>query len=47
MKTKGAFDKLLEEIEKFDRKYLDDLHIQACGITYSEKGEKYHTQPHQ
>lgn len=43
MKTKGAFDKLLEEIEKFDRKYLTDLHIQACGITYSEKGEKYHT----
>lgn len=41
--TKKAFDTLLERIEKYDRKYLHDLHIQACGITFSEKGEKYHT----
>ena len=43
MTSKKEFDVLLEKIEKFDKNYLKDLHIQACGITFSEKGEKYHT----
>lgn len=41
--TRDKFDKILEKIEKFDKKYLDDLHIQCCGITYTDKGERYHT----
>jgi deoxyribonuclease-4 len=40
---KEKFDAILEKIEKFDAAYLKDLHIQCCGITYTEKGEKYHT----
>ncbi|MEK6821285.1 MAG: TIM barrel protein [archaeon] len=43
MTTKKKFDELLGRIEKFDAKYLKDLHIQCCGITFSDKGEKYHT----
>ncbi|QQR92740.1 MAG: TIM barrel protein [Candidatus Iainarchaeum archaeon] len=43
MTSKKAFDGLLEQIEKYDKNYLKDLHIQACGITYTEKGERYHT----
>lgn len=41
--TREKFDKLLEQIEAFDKKYLEDLHIQCCGITFTEKGERYHT----
>ncbi len=41
--NKKAFDALLGQIEKYDKKYLEDLHIQACGITFSDKGERYHT----
>ncbi|MEK6970606.1 MAG: TIM barrel protein [archaeon] len=41
--TRKAFDELLEKIEKYDAEYLKDMHIQCCGITYTEKGEKYHT----
>lgn len=41
--NKGEFDKVLVQIEKFDSSYLKDMHIQCCGITFSEKGEKYHT----
>ena len=40
---KEKFDEILQKIEKFDSKYLKDLHIQCCGITFSDKGEKYHT----
>ncbi len=40
---KEEFDKLLAQIEKFDANYLKDLHIQCCGITYTEKGERHHT----
>lgn len=41
--NKGEFDKLLAQIEKFEPNYLKDLHIQCCGITYTEKGEHHHT----
>lgn len=41
--TRAAFDQLLEQIEKFDSNYLKDLHIQCCGITFTDKGERYHT----
>lgn len=41
--TKKAFDELLGKIEKYDSKYLKDLHIQCCGITFTDKGERYHT----
>ena len=41
--NKEKFDAILEKIEKFDSSYLKDLHIQCCGITFSDKGEKYHT----
>lgn len=41
--TREKFDKIFEQIEKFDKKYLEDLHIQCCGITYTDKGERYHT----
>jgi deoxyribonuclease-4 len=40
---KEKFDEILEKIEKFDSNYLNDLHIQCCGITFTDKGEKYHT----
>ncbi|MEK6902249.1 MAG: TIM barrel protein [archaeon] len=41
--NKDAFDTVLAQIEKFDSNYLKDLHIQCCGITFTEKGERYHT----
>ncbi|MBM3282435.1 MAG: TIM barrel protein [Candidatus Diapherotrites archaeon] len=41
--TREKFDHILEKIEKFDQNYLKDLHIQCCGITFTEKGERYHT----
>ncbi|MFH0969929.1 MAG: TIM barrel protein [Candidatus Diapherotrites archaeon] len=40
---KEKFDEILEKIEKYDKNYLKDMHIQCCGITFTEKGEKYHT----
>lgn len=41
--TRTKFDEIMEKIEGYDSNYLKDLHIQCCGITFSEKGEKYHT----
>lgn len=41
--TRDKFDKILAQIEKYDKKYLEDLHIQCCGITFTDKGERYHT----
>ncbi|MDZ4256680.1 MAG: TIM barrel protein, partial [archaeon] len=41
--TRAACDAILEKIENFDSRYLKNMHIQACGITFTEKGEKYHT----
>jgi deoxyribonuclease-4 len=41
--TRDKFDKILAQIEKFDKNYLKDMHIQCCGITFTDKGERHHT----
>lgn len=42
MKTKKEFEKTLEAINSFGKKYLTELNVHASGIEYTAKGEKKH-----
>lgn len=42
LKTQDDFGKILSEIKKADKGFLDGLHMHASGIKYSDKGERNH-----
>ncbi len=42
MKSKKDLEKIFEIVEKYDKKFLQGLHMHCSGIAYSIKGEKNH-----